>query len=559
MWALDLGTTNSLLARWDRGADRPVVLELPGISRLASEPSAHDVSRAVPSAVQVLESPGLLARFGASPFLTQRLFLGRLARIGQEAAERNRLLPRPNFVSSFKRQLAHAPLLTVARAAGRAVSAREAAFLFVRELFAHAKARTGERIRELVVTSPVEAFETYRAEVSAICQRLGVRRVQFVDEPVAAALGYGLGLGQDRNVLVADFGGGTLHLALVRLGAASARAGQATVLAKAGRDLGGNLVDRWLLHELCRRLHFDPAQLPGEEGQLWTALMLAEARRVKEAVYFDERAAFEVSPPESVRRLEERAHGQAAPPVLDRPQLVQLLEQNGLYAALRGCLDEVLQQGAARGVQREQIDEVLMVGGSTLLPGIYRLFEDRFGRDKVRAWQPFEAVAHGGAVFAAGRVEAADFIVHDYALLTHGLRSGEVEHAVVIPRGTSFPTRPDFWKGQLVPTCALGEPERVFKLVVCEIGSGEGGRKLAWDAAGKLHALGEPCTAPIIVKLNEQNPALGRLDPPHSPGDKKPRLELALGVNGERWLCATVHDLRTRKVLMRDEPVVRLL
>ena len=66
-------------------------------------------------------------------------------------------------------------------------------------------------------------------------------------------------------------------------------------------------------------------------------------------------------------------------------------------------------------------------------------------------------------------------------------------------------------------------------------------------------------SGPIIVKLNESNPALGRLDPPHSPSDKRPRLEIGFGVNAERWLCATVHDLRTGKSLMTGEPVVRLL
>jgi hypothetical protein len=63
----------------------------------------------------------------------------------------------------------------------------------------------------------------------------------------------------------------------------------------------------------------------------------------------------------------------------------------------------------------------------------------------------------------------------------------------------------------------------------------------------------------MVVKLNEANPALGHLDPPHPPSDHRPRLEVRLGINAERWLCATVLDLRTRKTLMRDEAVVRLV
>ncbi|NJK89408.1 MAG: hypothetical protein HC923_08365 [Myxococcales bacterium] len=63
----------------------------------------------------------------------------------------------------------------------------------------------------------------------------------------------------------------------------------------------------------------------------------------------------------------------------------------------------------------------------------------------------------------------------------------------------------------------------------------------------------------VVVPLNESNPALGYLRPPHQPDDKKPRLEIAFGVNADRWLCASVFDLRTRRYMMREEPVVRLL
>src|SRR5205085_1924280 len=138
------------------------------------------------------------------------------------------------------------------------------------------------------------------------------------------------------------------HIALVRLGAAEARSGHAETVAKAGRDLGGNLVDRWLLQEFCRRLHFDPAELPEDEAHLWTGLMLAEACRVKEAIYFDERATFELTPPESLKRVEERMRGQATSLEIDRPSLVGLLDRFGLYAQLTSCLDEALAQAALK-------------------------------------------------------------------------------------------------------------------------------------------------------------------------------------------------------------------
>jgi molecular chaperone DnaK (HSP70) len=554
VWGLDLGTTNSLLARWDSANDKPALLDLPAITRRCARTEVGDASRAVPSALHILDRPSFWARLGP---LSRRFLLGRRAVIGREALDRNVLQHRPNFVPTFKRRLGRSPLVTVARAGGRTYSAREAAHLYLRELFARAREVSGERIRDLAVTSPVDAYETYRAEVAAICRRLGVRRTRFLDEPVAAALGYGIGLTEERRALVVDFGAGTLHMALLHLGPGGAAAGTGQVLGKAARDVGGNLVDRWLFEEFCRRLDYDPhAQVP-DEGRLWETMMLAEACRMKEAVYFEDRASFEFLPPRNLRRFDEVAGSKPVSLELDRATLTAILERQGLFQALTGCLEDVLGQAEPKGVAESEIDDILMVGGSTLLPGVYSLFEARFGRARVRAWQPFEAVVYGATAFAVGKNTPSDFIVHDYALLTFGLESKKPEYTVVIPRGTSFPTPPNFWKQKLVPTCALGEPERVFKLVICELGSEDSG--FLWDAEGRLHRAGASEDGRVIVKLNESNPALGRLDPPHAPSERRPRLEIGFAVNADRWLCATVKDLRTGKSLMSGERVVRLL
>jgi len=207
------------------------------------------------------------------------------------------------------------------------------------------------------------------------------------------------------------------------------------------------------------------------------------------------------------------------------------------------------------------VDDVLLVGGSTLLPGVFTRLEQRFERRRMRAWQPFEAVAYGAACFAADRVATADFIVHDYAVMIHDAATGTAHPIVVVPQGTRFPTAPDLWRRQLVPTCAMGEPESVFKLVICEVArSDDGGRKFVWDAAGDLQKIGEASgKTEVVVPLNQANPALGYLDPPHEPRDRRPRLDVAFGVNADRWLVATVHDLLTHRELMHEEPVVRLL
>jgi molecular chaperone DnaK (HSP70) len=556
-WSLDLGTPNCGVACWDEALGKPRLIELPADCRKLDAKDPLEAPRLVPSAVHFLENPGMLDRLGTWPPLARRFFLGRRALIGRQALERNEGVVHPSFVPTFKPGLSGEALRPLARVGKESLTARDAVHAYLRELLREIKRQTGERVRDLVVTSPVSAFETYRAEVQQALQKLGVRRVRFVDEPVAAALGYGLSLSHDRTVLVVDVGGGTMHVVLVRLSPQGAVSGQATVLAKRGRPLGGNAVDGWVLSELCRQIGHDLSTDDDELTRLWRRLMLAEACRVKEAVFFEDEAAFLLSPGG-------RTSGEARPggglATLTRAGLREILEKEGFYRSLEISLEEVLEQG---GVTAADVEDVLLVGGSTLLPGFFSWFEERFERRRVRAWQPFEAVAYGAACFASDRMDALDFIAHDYAFVTHDPKTGDAQHTVIVPRGTRFPTSPELWKRQLVPTCALGEPENLFKLLICEVSRSDGGdgdRRFVWDAAGDVHKVGgSGGDAEVVVPLNAASPTLGYLDPPHSPRDRRPRLEIAFGVSAERWLIATVRDLLTQRELMSEEPVVRLV
>lgn len=555
-WALDLGTTNSGVAFWDPALGKPRLVELPAVCRKPATEDPLEAPRLVPSAVHFLEKLGVVDRLGSWPPLSRRFFLGQRALIGRPAIQRNEGTVHPSFVPAFKPGLSREALRPLARLGRESLTARDAAHAFLRELLREVKRATGHRIRDLVVTSPVSAFETYRAEVQQALHRLGVRRVRFVDEPVAAALGYGISLSHERTVLVIDVGGGTMHVVLVRLSPKGAVSGQATVLAKRGRPLGGNAVDGWVLDDLCRQMGQELADDGDEIQLLWRRLMLAEACRVKEAVFFEEEAAFLMSP--WGRTSGRPARTGSALATLTRGRLREILDEHGFYRSLGASVEEVLEQGR---IQASEIEDVLLVGGSTLLPGFFSWFEERFERRRVRAWQPFEAVAYGAAAFAGDRMNALDFIVHDYALVTHDPKTGNAQHTVIVPRGTRFPTSPELWKRQLVPTCALGEPENLFKLLICEVSRADGDeRRFVWDASGDMHKVGGAGgDAQVVVPLNEASPTLGYLDPPHSPRDRRPRLEIAFGVSAERWLIATVRDLLTQRELMREEPVVRLV
>jgi S-(hydroxymethyl)glutathione dehydrogenase/alcohol dehydrogenase len=411
-WAIDLGTTNTGVARWDDDAERPRLVELPRVCRRPGGEDHLQAPRMVPSAVELAAPRGVWARMLAGQVLGRVFLGGDGALIGRMALERSEGERRPGFVPSFKRWLARDALHVLASAGGHSWTAREVAHAFLRQLLVEVRRETGERIRDLVLTTPVDTYESYRAELQGAARRLGVRRLRFLDEPVAAALGYDLGPRAARRVLVIDFGAGTLDVALVLLTPKGTLAGTCDVLAKDGRPLGGNDVDRWLLEDFCRRLDYPLREDDGsEEGRFWYRLMLDEARRVKEALFFAEEASFDLTPPEELRRFEAVVRGAGTELVVTREEVMALLVARGLDDALGGCLDGVLARAAEQGVPAEAIDDVLMVGGSTLLPGIYARIEARFGRDRVRAWKPFEAVAWGAATFAAGRFSQSDHIV----------------------------------------------------------------------------------------------------------------------------------------------------
>ena len=561
-WTIDLGTTNTAVARWDAEEDRPRLVELPDVCRKPQGADPLEAPRVVPSATRLRDQLDFKTRLGRRGFFARRFFLGSQAIIGRPALEMEEVRRSPAFVPTFKYYLEKEPRRPVGRAGRNAYSARDVARIYLRELFAEVKRVTGERMRDVTITAPVDAYESYRAELMDVAKYLGVKRLRFLDEPVAAALGYGLGIQKTRLTLVVDMGGGTMHVALVRLTPKEVEKGECKVIGKEGRLVGGNLVDRWLLRAFCKKLDYQLVEDPEEDPDgFWWRTMMSEACRVKESVFFRESDVFHLTPTEDLRALETRLRGHSGDLTVTRGDVVAVLAENGLYKMLEECLDGVFAKAKEDGVGPDDVDDVLMVGGSSLLPEVYPLVEKRFGRDRVRGWQPFEAVAYGGAAFASGAFGQTDFIVHDYAFVTHDAKTHEPQYTVVVPRGTRFPTTSDFWKRQLVPTCSLGEPETMFKLVICEIGEGGNDRRFGWDEKGQLHKLGgkDGKGDKLIVPLNESNATLGYLRPPHPPSDRRPRLEISFEVNADRWLCASVLDLMTRRQLMKQEPVVRLL
>jgi hypothetical protein len=373
-----------------------------------------------------------------------------------------------------------------------------------------------------------------------------------------------LNIEKKKNILVIDFGAGTLDLALISTKEKTSNQGDCEVISKDGIPIGGNVVDAWIIEELCGHYSYNFDRLSGDpEIQWWYKILLNEARNLKEKLFFKKKETFYLMPSNIMKKytrsIPKNSEQLKKPVDFTRTDLKKLLEKKGLYAIYSRIIASVIKSAEARGLKEESIDDVLMVGGSTLLPEIYSITEERFGRDRVRAWQPFNAVAFGAAVYGSGKYHKSDYITHDYAFITYNIKTHDPEHNIIVPRGTKYPTQQDFWKRQLTPTCALGEPENIFKLVVCEIGTRHSfDQEFIWDRDGELHLIDENTDENLIVPLNEDDPTLGYLKPPHYPSDKHARVEVSFYVNEEKWLCVNVRDLMTGKHLLIDKPVIRL-
>lgn len=519
-WAIDLGTTNSVVALAEEGSVR--VLHLPDIGRTLPT----DQSPLIPSAVHVSE-------------VTQRWLCfrrrTRQVRIGQQALSRNFDGRSPAFAQSFKRILASQPHRPIARVGSRELSVRDVTQLFLQHLFRAVERESGERLRDLTIPAPVGYHEHYRAELQALARPLGVRQFRSLDEPVAAALGYGINIARDETLLVVDFGGGTLNLAAVRLGPHSAHTGAAPVLAKHMINLGGDDVDRWILE------HF----LPGELVDLpeWQRDLRWEAMWAKERVSRDGRGEF---------RWGGLHH------TLTREDLVGILARNGLYEQLRIALGDIQRQLAEEAGTPAHgsggVDEVLMVGGSTLLPEIPAVVDDLFPQAVVRhdPSYVFTSVALGAARYAGG-VAVDDFVYHDYAIAVQNERTHSVEYELLIPRRTRYPTSPDFAVRYYADFPGMSE----VRFSVCEVGR-LGQAPVPWTLRPNGNRYWAPASEVEKALLVELNPADAAV--PLRPVGKgsSPRLRVTYFINGDRWLCTTVEDLVRKQPLRENEPVVRV-
>ena len=526
-WAIDLGTSNTTVCEDSSG--NPNVLDLDELSR----PEPVTMTPLIPSAVCVLDED-----------CTKVL-------IGQKALAYNWDGQASGFATGFKRFLGTESQRPLAKVGSRTITARDAAFLFLRELISAIEQRFQVRIEDLTIAVPPSSYETYRAELRWALHRIKqpnrwwqrflqwLRRhpltltFRTIDEPVAAALGYGIDIKKDATVVAFDFGAGSLEVAAVRIEAGKTfETGRAQVLAKQSLRIGGDDVDWWIVEE------FVPEPL--RALPTYRTLLRWEAERVKIAASSGQMAVF---------TFRQHEFG-----TLDYHKLSELLAARGLYREVNDVMERLLSElWEVHRLDVSEVDEVVLEGGSTLLPEIRNLLADIFGREKVREWAPFESVVRGACLFAAG-APVDDIIYHDYAVRVVSEATEAVEYELLIPRGTRYPTPTDFVTRYYAPS---QDGQTFIQLQICEVG-GVAGKPVQWETRPDGRKVFVPRTEgehAFCICLNEGDDAIV-LDPPGK--GKSPRLRVTFSIDADRWLRMTVHDLLRKVDLKVNEPVVKL-
>ncbi len=541
-WAIDLGTTNTLIAKWVGTHAVTVALE-----ELAEyEPAWR--TPLIPSVIYFQE--------------INRAIIGRPAMAAREFMHGADLQAMGPVARSFKKTLARASQQAVAQVGSETISARQCATVFLRELLAASAEYERQRVEpsrtrmqrlaralrwwrkegqvtDLTMTVPVESYEPYRAELAQISRKLGVSRFRTLDEPVAAALGYGVDLTDEKHIMVVDFGGGTLDLAIVRThppnssgGRLGASQHRATLLAGRGMIYGGETIDGWIADLGCQRLmaHQDTLR----------PVLLAQAEAIKKDL--SNKASVADS---SYFLLQGGGRIEIA-----RQEFLDMLERNELYKTLE-VLTEATLDDCKHELNEADIDAVLLVGGSTLLPGVRELFERLFGAQRVHYWEPFEAVVKGAAVFGAG-FSVDQIVHHDYAIRVYNDNQQRPEYERLVRRGTGYPTPNPFETRYY----AVTEGQQLFRLPICEVGYG-GRVSLPWSKRMNGNEYWIPNGSEegeCVITLNEGD-AL-RLAPPGSGTQARLRIDFTIDTN--RYLCATIHDLQKQRDLRTEERVVML-
>ena len=384
---IDLGTTNSVVAVMEGG--KPTVI------------ANAEGSRTTPSIVAFSKSG-------------ERL-------VGQ-LAKRQAIVNPDRTIASIKRHMGDNYKVDID---GKDYTPQEISSMILRKLADDASKYLGEKVTSAVITVPAYFNDAQRQATKDAGKIAGLDVLRIVNEPTAAALAYGLEKEKAEKVLVFDLGGGTFDVSVLEIGD-----GVHEVLSTSGdTHLGGDDFDQKVMDWICEEFKKQEGiDLKGDKQAM---------QRVKEAA---EKAKCELSSVfETNINLPFITADANGPKHLDL-NLTRAKFEELSFDLLERCKKPVEQAIQDAGISKSEINEVVLVGGSSRIPAVQKLVKDYTGKEPNQSVNPDEVVAVGAAIQAgvlAGEVK--DIVLLDVTPLTLGIETLGGVMTPLVPRNTTIP------------------------------------------------------------------------------------------------------------------------